>query len=128
MLNRLLSSIKCPDYVCMSCYILSTCTLQNAGLDILTKTGFLSCINLMPFILYTHALSVHPNFREQPIQLPVVSNIQGALTFPSFCSSSVRRPHSQHHSGGSSERATTPNPPGILGTFSLWFQVTTYTH
>lgn len=30
--------------------------------------------------------------------------------------------------GGSNERATTPNPPGILGTFSLWFQVTTHTH
>lgn len=47
---------------------------------------------------------------------------------PSFCSSSVPRQHSQHHSGGSSERAMTPNPPGILGTFSLWFQVTTCTH
>lgn len=46
---------------------------------------------------------------------------------PSFGTSSVQRPHSQHHSGGSSEWATTPNPPGILGTFSLWCQVTTYT-
>lgn len=52
----------------------------------------------------------------------------GWVTFPSFCSFAVQRPHSQQHSGGSSERATTPNPSGILGTFSLWSQVTTYTH
>lgn len=37
-----------------------------------------------------------------------------------FCSSTVQRELRARES-------PTPNPPGILGTFSLWFQVTTYT-
>lgn len=102
-----------------------------SGLHIPSIIGLWSCINLVPFIMCIHALSVHLHFRKQTLTCCVEmlscsgSNIQGH--FP-FILKLFRAEAAFPAPLRGLQWATTPNPPGILGTFSLWFQVTTYTH
>lgn len=76
------------------------------------------------------ALSVHLHFRKHTFTCCVEmlscsgSNIQGH--FP-FILKLFRAEAAFPAPLRGLQWATTPNPPGILGTFSLWFQVTTYT-